>query len=460
MQRAPFLLQRGGLLLALTAACGASGTNPKDARNAAAPDLSVGSTVAAHGGFDALGSSNSSGASPVSEAIPGTLRANLVDSDNPVKIDGVLGEWAARTPARVNIKGSGETLTFSVALEYDDRSLYVGGEVTETSFVRTERFGGAEDHAALLLAFPTPGGGFAGYEVDLFAGKPGESVGQVRYGGRRRGQVAGSRIVEAKTAEGYTFEALIPWTAFPEARLVRVGLRGAARYYGSEGGAASRDVVATGAGDVSSPSGLPPLLTEAEQSIFDGLLAQKGLAAETPKADLLADIAGDGMKERVAVWGTYLAIFGPTYRGGREYFYRDLGGELGHLEARDITGRGKEDLILRRRVDVEGSTREWFEVWSVLKGGDEPTVVFGQEISIAKDGKRLSNAIRVSSKQIQVTVEPASGWDAASYREPTIDGIDPILLPWGPTRSQTFRFDGSRFTRPGALRGKREGSST
>jgi hypothetical protein len=204
---------------------------------------------------------------------------------------------------------------------------------------------------------------------------------------------------------------------------------------------------------------LPPLLTEAEQSIFDGLLFQKGLAADPPKADLLADIAGDGMKERVAVWGTYLAILGPSYRGGREYFYRDLGGELGHLEARDVTGRGKADLVLRRRVDVEGSTREWFEVWSVLTG-DEPTVVFGQEISISKDGKRLVNAIRVSSKQIQVTAEPASGWDAASYREPTIDGIEPILLPWGPTKSQTFRFDGSRFTRPAALREKRERSST
>jgi hypothetical protein len=431
---------------AFAACCGGRTTIPKDARTAGPPDLSVGDVVAAHGGFDALGDSKTPAVSGANEAIPGTLRASLVDKDNPVKLDGVLGEWPARTPARINIKGTGETLTFSVALQYDEKSLYVGGEVTERSFLRTERFGAVEDRAALLVAFPTLGGGLAGYEVSLFAGKPGESVGQVRYAGARRGQVAGSQIVEAPTAKGYTFEAIIPWTAFPEARLVRVGLRGAARYYGSEGGASSRDVVATGAGDVSSPSGLPPLLTEAEQSIFDGLLAQKGLAAEPPKVDLLADLAGDGMKERVAVWGSYLVIFGPTYRGGKEYFYRDLGGELGHLEARDVTGRGKEDLVLRRRVDLEGSTREWFEVWSILKG-DEPTTVFGQEISISKDGKRVSNAVRVSGKQIQVALESASGWDASSYREPTVDGVEPILLPWGPTKSEIFRFDGTRFTR-------------
>jgi hypothetical protein len=406
--------------------------------------LSIGGTVAAHGGFDALGGSGPPGVSAANEAVAGTLRASLVDKDNPVKLDGVIGEWPARTPARVNIQGAGETLTFSVALQYDDRSLFVAGDVSESSFLRTAGFGTGEDRVVLMLAFPRAGGGFTAYEVDLYAGKPGESVGQVRYGGDRRGQVAGSRIVEAPTSRGYSFEAVIPWGAFPEAHTVRVGLRGAVRYYGPLQGA-SREVVATGPGDASHPSSLPPLLTEAEQSLFDGLLAEKGLARDPPKVDLLADLTGDGMKERVAVWGSYLTVFGPTYREGKEYFYRDIGGELVTLEARDVTGRGKDDLVLCRRLEVEGSTREWFEVWSILKG-DEPTTVFGQEISVSKEGKRVSNAVRVSGKQIQVAPEPGSGWDAASYREPTIDGVEPILLPWGPTKSRAFRFDGTRFT--------------
>src|SRR5580692_2496753 len=145
MRASPLPFPRAALLFSsLAAACGAGETSPKDARSAAAPDLSVGNTVAAHGGFDALGNTGSSTVSTPIEAIPGTLRASLVDKDNPVKLDGVVGEWPARTPAKVNVKGAGETLTFAVALQYDDKFLYVGAEVTENSFARTERFGSGE----------------------------------------------------------------------------------------------------------------------------------------------------------------------------------------------------------------------------------------------------------------------------------------------------------------------------
>src|SRR5208282_6079995 len=104
--------------------------------------------------------------------------------------------------------------------------------------------------------------------------------------------VPGAKIVEAPTTKGYTFEASIPWATFPEARTLRVGLRGALRYYDSDGSASARNVIATGAGDVSSPSSLPPLLTEAEQAMLEGLLVPKGLAATPPKVELYADVVG------------------------------------------------------------------------------------------------------------------------------------------------------------------------
>jgi hypothetical protein len=424
--------------------CGGGTPNSKEPPRADAPDISIGDVAAAQGGIGALGGSSANG---VSETMPGTLRATLMEKENPVKLDGVPGEWPARTAATVVVRGSpGQNFAFAGGVQYDDKLLYVAGDVTSGSFVRTERFAEGEDHASLLIAFPRLGGGFAGYEIGLFPGKPGESVGEVRYAGGRKGQVSGAKILEAPTAKGYSFEAVIPWSAFPEARYVRVGLRAAIRYTISDGGAQARNVVSTGPGDASTPSLLPPLLNEAEQSMLDGLLSQKGLAGQKPMVELLADLTGDGMRERVAVWGSYLTISGSTYRGGKEYFYRDLGGELLHVEARDVTGRGKDDLILRRRLTVEGSTREWFEVWSLLKG-DEPATTFGHEISIAKDGKRVSNTVHVAGKEIHVAIEPATGWDASSYREPTVDGVDPLLLPWGPTRGETFRFDGSRFVR-------------
>jgi hypothetical protein len=433
-------LLRPLLAFGLLAACGGSPPEAKDPHDPSLADISIGDTALAQGGIGGLASTGSTG---VSETTPGTLRASLLDKTNPVKLDGVLGEWPARTPARIEVKGTAGPNSFAVALQYDERVLYVAGEVGEESFYRTSRFGEGEDHASLVLAFPA-GGGFATYEIGLFAGKPGESAGEVKLLGARRGLVTGAKIVEAPVPKGYSFEATIPWSTFPEARLVRVGLRAAARYYVSDGSASPRAVLSTGPGDAGHATSLAPLLTEAEQSIVDGILAEKGLASQAPKFDIYADVAGDAMKERITVWGSYLTICGPGYRGGKEYFYRDLGGELVRLDARDVTARGKDDLVIRRRLSVEGSTREWFEVLSVLKG-DEPSTTFGHEISIAKDGKRVSNAVHVGSRSIDVSVEPASGWDASSYREPPIDGVEPILLPWGPTRAETFKFDGTRF---------------
>src|SRR5262249_43560055 len=147
-----------------------------------------------------------------------------------------------------------------------------------------------------------------------------------------------------------------------------------------------------------------------------GLLIPKQLS-QTPRAELFADVAGDAMKERIAVYDRYFTISGPAYRSGKEFFFRDLGAELVKLDARDVTGRNKEDLLVRRRFKTPGGTREWFEVWSILKG-EEPTTTFGHEIEIASGTKHVANAVHVGAHEIEVTLEPAAGWDASSYREP------------------------------------------
>lgn len=422
----------------LAMACGGGAPEVRDAHVANIETVSIGDTAVANGGLGPF-------AAGVSEATPGTLRANLLDKDNPVKLDGMLQEWPARTPAKVVVKGSpGPDLAFATAIQYDDKLIYVAGEVADESFVRTGRFGENEDHASLTLGFPSGGGHFTTYEIGLFAGKPGESTGTVRFVGARKGEVPGAKIVEAPAPKGYTFEAVFPWLTFAETRSVRVGLRGAARYYDAGGSPSTASILSTGPGDASSPAELPPLLTEPEQSIFDGILTEKALSSLPPKIDLLADITGDGMKERIAVWDRYVTICGPTYRGGKEYFYREVGGEVVRLEARDVTGRGKSDLLVRRRLNIDTSTREWLEVWSVLRGS-EPVTTFGHEVLVSKDGMRLSNAVHWTGREIEVSVEPASGWDPASYREPTATDVEPILLPWGPTRARTFRFTGTRF---------------
>ena len=79
--------------------------------------------------------------------------------------------------------------------------------------------------------------------------------------------------------------------------------------------------------------------------MVDGLLQAKGLSTTTPKVDLIADVAGDAMKEHVEVFDHFFTICGPGYRRGKEFFFRDLGAELVGLEARDLTRDRREQRL-------------------------------------------------------------------------------------------------------------------
>lgn len=424
----------------LVVACGgATGRDPNTANdtNGVGP---IGELVLANGGLPSLGS-------PVSLSGDSSgLRMHLIDKVSPVKVDGMLKEWPALTPASQAIKGSAEGTRFSGAVQYDDVKLYVAGQAHDTTFTRTRSFGPGEDHASLVLAFPSSGHGHSAHEVGFFAGKPGESVGAVRFlSGPQKGRdVPGATIVEAPAEGGYTFEASLPWSTFQEARTVRVGLRGALRYYDAEGSSV-RTVLATSAGDVSSPASLTALPGEAESALIEGLLEPRGKAKTPPKLDLFIDVVGDAMKERVSVWDRMVTIVGPSYRGGREYFFRELDADIVRFEAREVTGRGKDDLLVRRRFTTGGATRETFEIWSLLN--EEPQTVFSHELSVTSGSQRVTNAVHLVSREVEVSTQPAVGWDESSYREAVSSDIEPLLLPWGGIKSHTFRFDGSRFVR-------------
>jgi hypothetical protein len=425
------------------AACGAApGADAQSAAAAkeAADNRAMAEAAAAQGGMLSLSGEGSSGVGTATMAA--TLKGDLLADGDKVKLDGVLGEWPARTRADTPVEGTADaSLVFNVAVRYDATNLYVGGEVTTPSFDRTSRFAENEEHASLVLAFGTGTASVATYDVGFYAGKPGETSGQVRFAGR--GPVPGAKLVEAPATGGYTFEAVVPWSAFPEARTIRVGLRAVARYVKKSGGLR---ILATGPGDARHPEALPPFPLEAEQSLDDGLLNDRGLKGHAPSFDVLADVAGDAMKERIQVWGNVLTVCGPAYRGGKDYFFRDLGAPVVKLEARALTGRGKDDLVVVKRVAEGELKRDWFEVMSFL-GKDDPDRTFAQEIAVVLGDQHVDDAIHAAAGSIEVSVLPAHGWDASSYHQPLAGDALPVLLPWGTVRSETFRFDGARFAK-------------
>lgn len=440
--------------LLLLAACGGGaggGAKGPDSSNGEKRE-SIGDAVAAQGGLASLGGAGNreDGSTGVEVAFGGALHIENVEPKTPVKLDGVLKEWPARTRATEKLSGKTDGLDLAVAAQMDDAKLYVGAEITDPQLARSARHGDGDDHVSLTLAFPAGRGGLKAYEVGFFPGKPGDTSGVVKWlAGPSKGQeIAGAKLVENDIKGGVAFEASIPWATFPEARTMRIGLRGAARYHDGDGSAV-RGVIATGQGSVERPGDLPALPTAAEQAVIDGLLAQKNLTGTAPKIDVFADVAGDERKERISVFGKFFTICGPGYRGGRQFFWREVAGELSSFETRELTGHGKDDMIVRRRVTNGPVTHEMIEVWSIA-GGDEPTTLFTQEIAVV-DGpgkRRVTNAVRVSAKEIEVSVEPAVGWDAASYREPTAGTADEgILFPWGAVKSRTFKLEKGKYTK-------------
>lgn len=416
------------LAFSLVACGGGAAATAPEGPNAPNPSDPAFREYAATHGIRTL---NGGGQGGSNELTAPSLRLERIDADKPVKLDGLLLEWPALARANLAIKGS-DKAAMNVALQYDDSKLYVGAEVTDPSF-RAGR-----DHVLLIVAIPEPGG-YATYEVGLYAGSSGESEGSVRLAGR--GAIAGAKIVEAPTSDGYTVEASIPLGALPELRLARVGIHGVARYVHSD------TIVATGAGDAQHPTAMPWLPSESELSMVEQLLEPKGLASTAPTVDRVADLTGDGIRERVAVFGPYLTICGSSFLAGTGFFFRDLGGELVSLDLRDVSGRGRPDVVVRRRVTVGDSEREYLEVLSAQGENEEPRVTFAHEIAVRRSDRRIDNSVHLGHGEIEVAVEPATQWDALSYREPIASDVAPILFPWGAVRSQTWRWDGSQFSK-------------
>jgi phosphoserine phosphatase len=380
------------------------------------------------------------------------IRLDLV-KPGEIKLDGVPREWpSAMTQLGKVLQGSPSSdLGMRGAIAYDETNLYVGAEFKDERLVRTSACGEGEDHASLIIAFPKGGGGYGVHEINLFPGDPGKTAGCVRRKGG--GAVAGAKIVEApKGVPGqYTFEAQIPWSAFAEAARTRVGMRAALRYFDGDGRAV-KTILGTST-DVSG-SDLPRLPIEAEQSLEDGLLKEKGITTP-PSHDRFADVAGDGMVERVAVYDRYVAVLGPHFREGKEYYFADLGvdvsaGQMPLFELRDVNGDGKADIVTRKRLGTVGEYREILFI-TAMGPGDVPFILFQHEVGIHGPTGTITNEVRFGTSGPRPTIEigtgSAVGYNAGNYREAVETSMDPLLLPWGTIKSQIYEWNGKAFAK-------------
>ncbi len=319
---------------------------------------------------------------------------------------------------------------------YDGRGLYVAADVTDDKLV------GGGDFVELLLGIP--GGSIASFR--LYPGVAGDSRAQAKDKAGRK--ISGAKIVEAPKSRGYTLEAFIPWRAVPRSSTIRIGYRGA--LYVHDADASKRVDTIIGSADTRSYAGLPPLSTMTELSLGSGLLRERNIR-KAPRFNLMANVVGDKLLERVLVYDRFLVVLGPGYRNGEQYYYRDLGtSTIAKLEVKDFTGDGMADLRIDKTVRGSGGTVGVVEVLSYHGGGETPVAVFAQEIRLQlDDGGEISNDISVSGSgsrtKIRIGAGKASGIDKANFVSASSTGASPVLLPWGSVASQIFTLTDGTF---------------
>lgn len=371
-----------------------------------------------------------------------------------VTVDGSLGEWRGIPGTSLGTRGrivagggwSGpEDASANFALLDDRANLIVGVHVRDQRFVRTARYGAGEDQLVLTLAFP---GGGAPVELRLLPGGPGVAA-KVRRSGQ---DVAGAAAVEMARDGGWSAEFAIPWRSLPEARAGRTGLRAALSLVDcdSEARLEVETVLATARVGRSS-STVPAVRIAAEEGMLNSFRRDRDLVGVTPSFERTADVAGDRAPERIAVVEQYVMAFGPGIRGGQSYVYRSLpvraARDVLGLEARDVSGDGKAEIVLRWRETNAAGERELWGAFGITSG-DVPTVA---PLLVVETGKRvgdrrLANEVRVvGGGEIEQRPGAVTGFDEASYVEAPARDAQPILLPWGPIASRRFRWDGASF---------------
>lgn len=370
------------------------------------------------------------------------LRVDLVDP-KIVKLDGVPREWPGGFSSLSSVvrgKAGKPDLDGKALVAYDATNVYVAADVIDDKLR-----GGGGDRVELVLGFP----GGTVHSVVIFPGEPGKSAGGAKAEGMA---LAGAKVVEAPTKNGWSLEASIPWSAFPSAKTVRVGLRGAVFVHDVDDGNTVEGVIGTAPS--SSYASLPSIATESEQALADGLLKQKGIIGG-PKHSLIADVAGDSMKERVLVWDRFLVVLGPTFRKGTEYYYGDLGvdvaaGMLPTFETRELTGDDKAEIVLHKRFGSGGKWREMIQVLS-FGNGEVPNPIFQHEVGLSNDTGTVVNDVVFTTDggkpAIRIEAGTAKGLNAGNYFEKTETAFDALLLPWGTVKSQTYRYGGGSFSK-------------
>ncbi len=211
------------------------------------------------------------------------------------------------------------------------------------------------------------------------------------------------------------------------------------------------------------PPPRPPSADELLERVYALYRRDHHVGIEKPRFDFVADVAGDAAPERVLLHGRDVVVFGKGFKEGLSYAYTTLGvdssNDIVDMSARDLTGDGKAELIVRGVLHAKASAqlggkvvdRHAFYVYQVFESGLRR--IFGAETGRSLGDDSISDAVRFVPRDKGLALElapgKAVGWTDKTYPFP-IDktpygGLEPLLVPWGDVRQKRYHYDGSTY---------------
>jgi hypothetical protein len=213
---------------------------------------------------------------------------------------------------------------------------------------------------------------------------------------------------------------------------------------------------------VEPPPPRPPTSDELLDRVYALYRKDRGVGNSRPRFDFVTDVAGDSSPERVVVHDRDIVVFGKGFRSGTSYAFITVGvsdpKDILDATARDLTGDGKAEIIVRAIMRVKASKElggdnvDRYAVLVYRIREDRLERVFAAETGRAVGKNEVLGAVAFepSDRGVRIELRPghAIGWTEKSYPFPqdttTAGGLEPLLLPWATTQ-RSYHFNGTTY---------------
>jgi hypothetical protein len=351
-----------------------------------------------------------------------------------------------------------EDYSISACLAYDDAAVTIALDVRDDRQVRTKRPTSDEDHVEIWIdrgseedvdrtvihfyperKFPT----FHPY------------LRRITDKGKKR-PIKGAKFTMESHHDGWTAEIVLPlaslslWRDLVASRWALVGVDSDT----AEGDPAVETVLASrgvlGGGTLDSSSIHTELVTlEDVQAVLETFAGDQGLNAAS--LDLgFADLAGDDRLEVVAAAGPLYGILGPGFMSCTSYTYLtlpvDSPDDVHSFVTRDVTGNGKQDVIVRYTEHNELGSRRMIAIYSFM--ASELRRVLAQETAVIQGSRSIRCKASFveggpgGSEMLLVSEPEAEGWSEISYANVPEYGVGAVLTPWSQEQRRLWAVQG------------------